>query len=131
MEKKIYYTIGEVSKAIDVPDYVIRYWEREFEHVSPDKRRGGKRLYRQKDIENLEKVKHYLYNEKYTIEGAKKLLSSKNGQKIVDGDNQTESLFTNACNKNSGYLKSDNSSVMQVVKEAKNDLLQLLKKISK
>ena len=76
--KKLYYSIGEVSKMVGLKSYVLRYWETEFKQLSPPKNRAGNRTYRQKDIDLILKIKDLLYNKKYTIEGARFLLSSKN-----------------------------------------------------
>tara|TARA_Y100001970_G_scaffold246077_1_gene313652 strand:+ start:3665 stop:4000 length:336 start_codon:yes stop_codon:yes gene_type:complete len=77
--KKLYYSIGEVSKMVNLKSYVLRYWETEFKQLSPPKNRAGNRTYRQKDIDLIFKIKDLLYNKKYTIEGARTLLSSKSG----------------------------------------------------
>tara|TARA_Y100000748_G_scaffold256497_1_gene222909 strand:+ start:714 stop:1049 length:336 start_codon:yes stop_codon:yes gene_type:complete len=79
--KKLYYSIGEVSKMVDLKSYVLRYWETEFKQLSPPKNRAGNRTYRQKDIDLIFKIKGLLYNKKYTIEGARSMLSSKIDQK--------------------------------------------------
>ena len=78
--KKLYYSIGEVSKMVDLKSYVLRYWETEFRQLAPPKNRAGNRTYRQKDIDLIFKIKELLYNKKYTIEGARSLLSSKSDQ---------------------------------------------------
>tara|TARA_Y100001970_G_scaffold276266_1_gene378732 strand:- start:49 stop:384 length:336 start_codon:yes stop_codon:yes gene_type:complete len=75
--KKLYYSIGEVSKMVNLKSYVLRYWETEFKQLSPLKNRAGNRTYRQKDIDLIIKIKDLLYKKKYTIEGARSLLSSK------------------------------------------------------
>ena len=74
--KKLYYSIGEVSKITELKPYVLRYWETEFKQLSPPKNRAGNRTYRQKDIEVVEIIKDLLYNRKYTIKGAITLLNS-------------------------------------------------------
>ena len=76
--KKLYYSIGEVSKMVELQSYVLRYWETEFRQLAPPKNRAGNRTYRQKDIDLIFKIKDLLYNKKYTIEGARSMLSSKN-----------------------------------------------------
>lgn len=75
--KKLYYSIGEVSKITELKPYVLRYWETEFRQLSPPKNRAGNRTYRQKDIEVIEKIKDLLYNRKFTIKGARSLLNSR------------------------------------------------------
>ena len=68
---KLYYSISEVSKLTGLKQHVLRYWETEFPALSPKKNRAGNRAYRIKDIKFLFLIKHLLYNEKYTIEGAR------------------------------------------------------------
>ena len=73
--KKLYYSIGEVSKITDLKQYVLRYWETEFKQLNPNKNKAGNRTYRQKDIDTIIEIKNLLYKEKFTIEGARKMLS--------------------------------------------------------
>jgi DNA-binding transcriptional MerR regulator len=74
--KKLYYSISEVSKIAELEQYVLRYWETEFEQLKPAKNLAGNRIYTNKDIKLILHIKKLLRNEKYTIEGAKKLLKS-------------------------------------------------------
>ena len=74
--KKLYYSIGEVSKITELKAYVLRYWETEFKQLSPPKNRAGNRTYRQKDIKVVVKIRNLLYNRKFTIKGARTLLNS-------------------------------------------------------
>ena len=62
---------------VNLKSYVLRYWETEFKQLAPLKNRAGNRTYRQKDIDLIIKIKDLLYKKKYTIEGARSLLSSK------------------------------------------------------
>ena len=71
---KLYYRIGEVSVLTDVPAYVLRYWESEFKLLRPKKNDAGQRLYRRKDVDLVLKIKSLLYEERLTLEGAKKRL---------------------------------------------------------
>ncbi|HIA91182.1 MAG TPA: MerR family transcriptional regulator [Candidatus Marinimicrobia bacterium] len=83
--KKLYYSIGEVSKITELKPYVLRYWETEFKQLSPPKNRAGNRTYRQEDIEIVKKIKDLLYNRKFTIKGAITLLNSgKEMEETVD-----------------------------------------------
>ena len=75
--KKLYYSIGEVSKLVDLKSYVLRYWETEFKQLTPPKNRAGNRTYRQKDIDLILKIKDLLHGKKFTIEGARSVISSK------------------------------------------------------
>ena len=71
---KLYYRIGEVSQITGVKAYVLRYWESEFRLMAPQKSRSKQRLYRQKDIETILAIKRLLYEERYTIAGARRRL---------------------------------------------------------
>lgn len=71
---KLYFKIGEVSDLLGVEPYVLRYWETEFTALSPKKSGTGHRLYRRKDVELLLRIKHLLYDRKFTIEGARQSL---------------------------------------------------------
>ena len=71
---KLYFKIGEVSELLGVEPYVLRYWETEFSVLSPKKSGTGHRLYRRKDVELLLRIKHLLYEKKFTIEGARQSL---------------------------------------------------------
>jgi len=74
--KKLYYSISEVSKITDLEQYVLRYWESEFEQLKPAKNRAGNRIYTNKDIKMILYIKKLLRDERYTIEGAKQVLQS-------------------------------------------------------
>ncbi len=71
---KLYYRIGEVAKITGVKPYVLRYWESEFRWMAPAKSRSNQRLYRQRDIDTILLIKKLLYEERYTIAGARKRL---------------------------------------------------------
>lgn len=72
--EKLYYKIGEVSQITGVEPYVLRYWESEFKIISPGRTNSKQRLYRRKDLELILEIKRLLYEEKFTIAGAKKKL---------------------------------------------------------
>jgi len=71
---RLYFKIGEVARLVGVKPYVLRYWETEFSVLRPGKARSRHRLYRRKDVETLLEIRHLLYAERYTIEGAKRRL---------------------------------------------------------
>jgi len=73
---KLYFKIGEVSELLGVEPYVLRYWESEFPVLSPKKSGTGHRLYRRKDVELLLRIKHLLYEKRFTIEGARQTLQA-------------------------------------------------------
>ncbi len=73
-KKKKYLTIGEVSNITEVPAHTLRYWETEFNLLRPMKRVSGQRRYTRGDLQTVEKIKKLLYEDKYSISGAKKQL---------------------------------------------------------
>ncbi len=72
--KKLYYKIGEACRELDIQPYVLRYWETEFPLLKPDKSRSGQRVYSARDLAVIRRIKELLYEEGYTIAGAKKRL---------------------------------------------------------
>ena len=82
--KKLYYSIGEVSKITELKQYVLRYWETEFKELNPPKNKAGNRTYRQKDIDLIIKIKDLLYNQKFTIDGARKMLADPTSQEPIE-----------------------------------------------
>lgn len=72
--KKEYYSISEVCDLVDLRPHVLRYWETQFSLLNPSKNRSGNRVYQRKEIKLILLVKHLLYDEKYTVEGAKQRL---------------------------------------------------------
>jgi len=84
---KLFYRIGEVSRLTGLEPYVLRYWETEFPQLRPEKGKSGQRIYKKKDLENILRVKQLLYDDGYTISGAKKKLNGGRGrdlQEILD-----------------------------------------------
>lgn len=73
-EEKLYYSISEVARITRLEAYVLRFWEKEFPMLKPRKNRGGNRIYQKSDIEMINRIKHLLYKEHYTIEGARNRL---------------------------------------------------------
>ena len=92
---KLYFRIGEVAGLLGVEAYVLRYWESEFPSLAPKKSGTGHRLYRRKDVELLLKIKHLLYEKRFTIEGARQSLHNEaKGPKVQAVDVQQRELFT-------------------------------------
>ena len=82
--KKAYYSIGEVSDLTGLKAHVLRYWETQFELLHPTKNRAGNRVFRPKEIELILLVKHLLYDQKFTIDGARqRLLDMRKGGEIL------------------------------------------------
>jgi DNA-binding transcriptional MerR regulator len=88
--KKLYFKIGEACKKLDIQPYVLRYWETEFPALSPDKSKSGQRVYSTKDLQVIGRIKELLYEEGFTIAGAKKKLEGelKTGLKPLPEDGE-------------------------------------------
>ena len=89
---KPFLKIGEVAKWIGVKPHVLRYWESEFPSLKPKKNPSGQRIYAKADIEAIVEIKNLLYNQRYTISGAKKMLARY--EEEVLASNLLESSFT-------------------------------------
>ncbi len=112
-----FYKIGEVSKLLDLPASTLRYWENQFRQLRPVKSTGGQRFYTEKHIETLTLLKEMLYNERYTIEGAKQRLKELYGKK------DTGNIKSNEINHNNSI---HNNKTMDI-DEIKNELKEILK----
>jgi DNA-binding transcriptional MerR regulator len=77
---KQYYRIGEVSRIVGVPTYVLRFWETEFKRIKPRRTATGQRIYHRSDLTLILKIKSLLYDRQFTIKGARKHLSTKTEQ---------------------------------------------------
>ncbi len=129
---KIYFRIGEVSRLIAVEPYVLRYWESEFPDIKPSKSKSGQRLYRRKDVEILLKIKELLYEERYTIDGAKRRLKDFGKEKdalsakaadIKDDNHQMEAFPMDDVN---GDLMHTSPSFAKILQKVKRDLESVL-----
>jgi len=103
---KRYFTIGEVSELCGVKPHVLRYWEQEFSQLKPVKRRGNRRYYQRHDVILIRQIRSLLYDQGFTIGGARQQLTGE-------------------------QAKEDSSQSNQIVKQIRNeleDILQLLKK---
>ena len=78
---KLYFRIGDVAKLCEVPAYVLRFWESEFPQLKPNKGGTGQRLYRRRDVEVALRIKTLLYDEGFTIPGARQALKAEQRQK--------------------------------------------------
>ena len=114
--KKLYYSIGEVSKLTELKPYVLRYWETEFKQLAPPKNRAGNRTYRQKDIDTIKLIKDLLYKKKFTIKGARTLINS--GDKVDEFEaNQTDTA-----------VNEKSSEILVKVKQELESILEYLHK---
>ncbi|MES1241344.1 MAG: MerR family transcriptional regulator [Acidobacteriota bacterium] len=92
VQKRLYYKIGEACKELGIQPYVLRYWETEFPALAPSKSRSGQRVYSEKELEIIKRIKQLLYEEGYTIAGAKKKLETElaNGGLDEEGEEAAE-----------------------------------------
>jgi DNA-binding transcriptional MerR regulator len=88
---KLFFKIGEVCEITDTQPYVLRYWESEFPSLAPAKNSSGQRIYRRRDIETVLRIKQLLYEEGFTIAGAKKRLEAEMSGKADSGPTVTPS----------------------------------------
>jgi len=114
--KKLYYSIGEVSKLTELKPYVLRYWETEFKQLAPPKNRAGNRTYRQKDIDTIKLIKYLLYKKKFTIKGARTLI--KPGDKVDEFEAKQTDTFVN----------EKSSEILVKVKQELESILEYLHK---
>ncbi len=123
--KKLYYSISEVSKLSDLEQYILRYWETEFDQLKPSKNRAGNRIYTNKDIKMILLIKRLLRQEKYTIEGAKKILSNPTELKSLLAKKDLDETST----KISAYGNGNSSNIKRDLEELRNFLVDLRSKI--
>lgn len=110
---RLYYSISEVSDLVGVKPHVLRYWETQFKMLRPKKGRGGARMYRKRDVETLFEIKQLLYDQRFTIAGARR--------RILDGKieerDQIELPFS----------KLDREEMVRSLKKDMEGLLTLLR----
>ena len=111
---KLYFRIGEVSKLCKLPSYVLRFWESEFPQLKPVKSSTGQRMYRQRDVENVLRIKKLLYDEGFTIAGARQQLKA---------ESKTAKLQTGL-----PFPKAGRSDHLKKVRQGLQEILVLLKK---
>ena len=102
---KLYFKIGEVATLLDVKTHVLRYWESEFSALQPVKSRTNQRLYRRKDVETALLIKELLYQQGFTIAGARKKLS--------------------ALNRSQNLPEISSETQQQIIQEIRDDLLRM------
>ena len=119
--KKLYYAIGEVAELTALKPYVLRYWETEFPALKPTKNRAGNRIYKDKDIKVLFHIKYLLYDQKYTIEGARNQLKSANFDEMVDASNPNLKVNKSVPSNSEG----DDDKLVNVISELRKGLIEL------
>lgn len=91
---KRYFTIGEVSELCDVKPHVLRYWEQEFSQLKPVKRRGNRRYYQRQDVIMIRQIRSLLYEQGFTIGGARQQLESEDAKQ---DSNQSQQIIRQLC----------------------------------
>ena len=120
--KKTYYPISEVCKEAGLEQHVLRYWETEFPQLKPKKNRAGNRAYRQKDIQLIKLIKFLLYEEHYTIQGAKKKLSE-----MKHYDIETQMKLPIAPAPAQAAAQTPDASALKDIKKGLEEVLRILK----
>jgi len=124
---KLYYKIGEVAKFTGVKTHVLRYWETEFKAIRPNKSRSNQRLYRKQDVELILHLKDLLYNQGFTIAGARKKLREKPDRKVAEPVKKS-TVKTSAADDQLA-LPLSGSVDLKLLKEIREDILQLKKSL--
>lgn len=114
--KKLYYSISEVSKITNIEQYVLRYWETEFEQLKPQKNRAGNRIYTNKDIQLILYIKTLLRDKKYTIEGAKKIMEDYSPEKVIQDSEPEKVIHENISTQESTKEKSNLHKDLEEIK---------------
>jgi DNA-binding transcriptional MerR regulator len=135
--EKLFFRIGEVCDLIKVQPHVLRYWETEFPMLAPQKNRAGQRVYRRKDVEMVLRIRDLLYEEKFTIAGAKKrLLDDMRGvstraklAEVIAAEGKTEPQPASASS-SPGADQSTSPQTRSVLRLLKSDLEDLLTRLN-
>jgi DNA-binding transcriptional MerR regulator len=135
--EKLFFRIGEVCDLIKVQPHVLRYWETEFPMLAPQKNRAGQRVYRRKDVEMVLRIRDLLYEEKFTIAGAKKrLLDDMRGvstraklAEVMSAEEKTEHQPAGASSSSTAD-QSASPQTRSVLRLLKSDLEDLLTRLN-
>jgi DNA-binding transcriptional MerR regulator len=135
--EKLYYKIGEVAKFTGIKTHVLRYWETEFKAIRPNKSRSNQRLYRKQDIELILRLKDLLYNQGFTIAGARKKLREKPAEKVAEVAVEAPAVPSQAKTKKQVSAEASDQLALplsgsydpKLLKEIRQDLLRLKKSL--
>jgi len=108
-DEKLYYSISEVARITNLEAYVLRFWEKEFPMLRPKKNKGGNRHYQKRDIELINQIKQLLYEENYTIAGARKRLRQ------MESKGEKKELV----------LKAKSNTILGEIKKELEDILKI------
>jgi DNA-binding transcriptional MerR regulator len=133
--EKLFFKIGEVCELAGVQAHVLRYWESEFPMLAPQKNRAGQRVYRKRDVEMALRIKDLLYDDQYTIAGAKKRLALelRGGKPKTDGDahNGTDSHDADTSHRMRSATTGRTATERQALKKVAAELRELLELLEK
>jgi DNA-binding transcriptional MerR regulator len=118
---KLYFRIGEVARLAGIKPYVLRFWETEFSALGPRKSGTGHRLYRRKDVELVLEIKRLLYEKRFTIEGARKFLETRNKPETPRPAKTAKSAAQ------PGLFPSESSTLLDTVRKELRELAEMLK----
>ena len=118
--KKLYYSIGDVSQITGLKQYVLRYWETEFNILKPGKNKAGNRIYKDKDIKVIRHIKTLLYEKKFTIKGAQQFLADY----YLNKSNSSAKIINISSN-------NINNELLLDLKEKLNETIDLINKLKK
>jgi DNA-binding transcriptional MerR regulator len=117
---KLYFRIGEVSRLAGIKPYVLRFWETEFPALMPKKSGTGHRLYRRKDVEAVLEIKRLLYDQRFTIEGARKFLEGRG--------KSASAPVTKAARKQAGlFPEPAPAGALDTIRRELSEILELLR----
>jgi DNA-binding transcriptional MerR regulator len=135
--EKLYYKIGEVAKFTGIKTHVLRYWETEFKAIRPNKSRSNQRLYRKQDVELILRLKDLLYNQGFTIAGARKKLREKPAEKVAEAAVEAAAAPSQVKTKKQVSAEASDQLALplsgsydpKLLKEIRQDLLRLKKSL--
>jgi len=126
---KLYYKIGEVAKYTGIKTHVLRYWETEFKAIRPNKSRSNQRLYRKQDVELILRLKDLLYNQGFTIAGARKKLREKPEDVAVPDSTAPVMEMELESDDQLALPLGGNSVDPSILKELRQDILRIKKSL--
>ena len=134
--EKLFFKIGEVCDITGIQAHVLRYWESEFPTLAPQKNRAGQRTYRRRDVEMVLRIKELLYDDKYTIAGAKKRLTHelRGGKLKVVGDDSNDGSAVTAAEPAKTFVRTASASTAEEregLKKLASELRELLALLEK
>jgi DNA-binding transcriptional MerR regulator len=114
---KRYFTIGEVSELCGVKPHVLRYWEQEFTQLKPVKRRGNRRYYQHHEVLLIRRIRELLYEQGFTISGARNKLDSRSGEAVGDeGGGDADFTAPAALGPNHAMLRTELTAILALLK---------------